>query len=131
MCEIFSDRSDSTGLIVLNKLNYSTKVELLKRFCDDIQASTNRKLIGYDQLLEKLRESGRLRNMVVHANWESTDDEGYTYTRLKISKDGMLQEYVQFTEESMEKITELILRTQNQLFDTWESKNDTSNQQVK
>ena len=104
---------------------------MLKRFCDDIQASTNRKLIGYDQLLEKLRESGRLRNMVVHANWESTDDEGYTYTRLKISKDGMLQEYVQFTEESMEKITELILRTQNQLFDTWESKNDTSNQQVK
>ena len=32
LCEHFTDRTDSPGLIVLNKLNYSAKVDLLKRF---------------------------------------------------------------------------------------------------
>lgn len=37
LCENFTDRTDSLGLIVLNKLNYSSKVDLFKRFCDDFQ----------------------------------------------------------------------------------------------
>lgn len=124
LCENFTDRTDSTGLIVLNKMNYSAKVDLLKRFCDDFQVGVNRQLDGYDQLINDLKESGRLRNLVVHANWESTDDEGYTYVRLKMSKKGMHQEYVQFTEESLQKIVELIIKTRFALHDFWEHRND-------
>ena len=102
LCENFTDRSDSTGLIVLNKMNYSAKVDLLKRFSDDFQVGLDRQLEGYEQLINDLNESGRLRNLVVHANWESTDHEGYTYVRLKMSKSGMQQEYIQFTEESLQ-----------------------------
>ena len=61
LCENFTDRTDSTGLIVLNKMNYSTKVDLLKRFCDDFQIELNRQLNGYEQLINDLNESGRLR----------------------------------------------------------------------
>ena len=124
LCENFTDRTDSTGLIVLNKMNYSSKVELFKRFCDDFQVSLNTQLKGYDVLINDLKESGRLRNLVVHANWESTDEEGYTYVRLKLSKHGMQQEYAQFSEESLQKIIELIIKTRFTLEEFWEYQND-------
>ena len=124
LCESFTDRSDSTGLIVLNQMSFSAKVELLKRFCDDLQVGMNRELNGYDQIINNLKESARLRNLVVHANWESTNEEGYTYVRLKMSKKGMQQEYVQFTSESLLKIIELILKTNHELEEFWEHRND-------
>ncbi len=124
LCENFTDRTDSTGLIVLNKMNYSSKVELFKRFCDDFQVGLNRQLTGYEVLINNLKESGRLRNLVVHANWESTDEEGYTYVKLKMSKKGMQQEYVQFTEESLQRIIEIIIKTRFALGKFWEYRND-------
>ena len=124
LCENFTDRSDSTGLIVLNKMNYSAKVDLLKRFSDDFQVGLDRQHEGYEQLINDLNESGRLRNLVVHANWESTDHEGYTYVRLKMSKSGMQQEYIQFTEESLQKIIELVIKTRYNLSEFWEYRND-------
>lgn len=124
LCENFTDRSDSTGLIVLNQMNFSAKVDLLKRFCDDLQVGMNRELNGCSQIINNLKESARLRNLVVHANWESTNEEGYTYVRLKMSKQGMQQEYVQFTAESLHKIIELIIKTKYELYEFWEHRND-------
>lgn len=123
LCENFTDRTDSTGLIVLNKMNFSAKVDLFKRFRDDFHLCTQQSIAGYDQLINDLKESGRLRNLVVHANWEATDEEGYTYIRLKMSKSGMQQEYVQFSKESLEKIIELIIKTQYSLRAYWELRN--------
>ena len=120
LCENFTDRTDSTGLIVLNKLSYSAKVDLFKRFCDDFHLGVGKKLDGYEQLITNLRECGQLRNMVVHANWEATDDAGYTYVKLS----GMHQEYVQFTEESLQKIIELIITTRFDLHELWEERNN-------
>jgi hypothetical protein len=124
LCENFMDRSDSTGLIVLNKMNYAAKVELLKRFCDDFHTCQPKPIEGYDELINNLKESGRLRNLVVHANWEATDEEGYTYVRLKMSKSGMHQEYMQFSKESLEKVIELIIKTTSGLSAYWEAHND-------
>lgn len=124
LCENFTDRSDSTGLIVLNQMNFSAKVELLRRFCDDLQVGMNLELPGYNQIINNLKESARLRNLVVHANWESTDEEGYTYVRLKMSRKGMQQEYVQFTEESLHKIIELIVNTTSELHEFWEHRSE-------
>ncbi|MEJ2046198.1 MAG: hypothetical protein P8X74_20300 [Reinekea sp.] len=124
LCENFTDRTDSPGLIVLNKLNYSSKVDLLKRFCDDLQISIGKSLNGYDQIITNLNECGRLRNLVVHANWDSTDEKGYTFTKIKLSKQGMKQEYIQFTEDSMNKIIDLIIETRTALYEFWEHRND-------
>jgi hypothetical protein len=124
LCENFTDRTDATGLIVLNKMTFSSKVELFKRFSDDFQVGLDRTLDGYEQLINNLNESSKMRNLVVHANWESTDCEGYTYVRLKMSKTGMKQEYIQFSEESLQKIIELIIRTRFELEEFWESRND-------
>lgn len=124
LCENFTDRTDATGLIVLNKMNYSSKVDLLQRFCDDFQIGMSSRLNGYDKLLADLRECARLRNLVVHANWESTDEDGFTYVRLRMSKKGMQQEYVQFAEESLQKIFELIIQTRSDLYEFWEHRNN-------
>lgn len=124
LCENFTDRTDSTGLIVLNKMGFSAKIDLLKRFCDDFQFSLDKKLEGYEKLINDLKESARLRNLVAHANWQSTNEDGYAFVRLKMSKKGMQQEYVQFTEESLQKIIELIHSTRSNLYDFWEHRNN-------
>ncbi|WP_336702645.1 hypothetical protein [Chryseobacterium indologenes] len=123
ICEIFTDRSDSTGLIVLHKMAYATKVDLFKRFSDDLHFGSDIKIEGYQKLIANLRESGRLRNLVVHADWENTDDDGYTYVNLKISSNGMEQEYIQFSEDSLKEIIDLIITTRHQLLEYWEKRN--------
>jgi hypothetical protein len=124
ICEIFTDRTDSTGLIVLHKMNYSTKVDLFKRFSDDFHSACDIKIEGYENLITNLKESGRLRNLVVHADWENTDDDGYTYVNLRISTNGMEQEYLQFSEDSLTEIIELIIKTRKQLGEYWEKRNE-------
>jgi hypothetical protein len=122
LCEIFTDRTDSVGLIVLHKMNYSSKVDLFKRFSDDFHYGMGANIEGYDELIRELKEAGRLRNLVVHADWENTDDDGYTYVDLKITKSGMTQEYAQFSEDSLRKILEVIFGAHKRLSAYWESR---------
>lgn len=124
LCEIFTDRTDSTGLIVLNTMNFSSKIELFKKFSDDFHLSFGKIINDYDALINNLKESARLRNLVVHANWESTNEEGYTYIRLKMSKEGMLQEYIQFSEKSLMDIIELIITTRVKLDEYWQERSE-------
>lgn len=62
--------------------------------------------------------------MVVHANWDETDEEGYAFVHLKSTRSGINQDYAQFTYESLVKIEELILTTRTQIYDLWEHRND-------
>jgi len=124
ICQMFTDRTDSTGLIVLHKMTYSTKVDLFKRFSDDFHLAIEKEIEGYTDLIIDLKESGRLRNLVVHADWENTDNDGYTYVNFKISKNGMEQEYIQFTENSLKEIIDLILKTEGNLYKYWDNRNE-------
>lgn len=104
ICQWLNNRTDTFGLIVLHKLNFSSKVELLKRFCITYENDCNIKLPTFKKLIENLHKAGRLRNAVVHAEWENTDFEGYTHVNIKFNRDGFKQEYIQFTEDSLKLI---------------------------
>lgn len=126
ICHIFSDRSEDRGLTVIYKMTYSSKIDLFKRLSDDLHSDQH--LMNdhcnelYENLLKNLRECGRLRNLVVHADWESTDKDQYTYVNLRISKDGKSQEYIQFSEESLSEIIELIWKTRIGVSEYWEER---------
>ena len=75
-------------------------------------------------MLSNLKECGRLRNQVVHADWENTDNEVYTYVNHKISKNGIHQEYVQFSERSLTEIILFIMETRDNLYKYWDERND-------
>ncbi len=122
LCETVSDRTDSPGLIIIQKLSYSAKVDLFKRFCDDFHSSCAVVIEGFDELIKSLNDVGKLRNLVVHADWENTDHEGYTFVRLKTSAKGMEQEYVQFSSESLEKLIQEISDARDKLSSYWESR---------
>lgn len=124
ICQMFTDRTDATGLIVLHKMNYSTKVDLFKRFSDDFHLCCDNKIEEFENLISNLKETGRLRNLVVHADWENTDDDGYTYVNLRISTIGMEQEYLQFSENSLKEIIELIFTSRQQLGNYWDKRNE-------
>jgi len=124
LCERFTDRTDQLGLIVINKLNYASKIDLFKRLSDDILLTSGVKIVEYIKLINNLKECGRLRNIVVHADWENTDEKGYTFLNVKINQEGTIQEYIQFTLESLNKIYELIVTTAFELDDVCERIND-------
>lgn len=120
ICEDICDRTDAPGLIVIQKLMYAAKVDLFKRFSDDFHGSFDSAPVDFNELIGELIDVGKLRNMVVHADWSSTDEEGYTFVRLKTSSNGMLQEYVQFSVESLEKLIERLIKANRRLSDYWE-----------
>lgn len=124
LCETVTDRTDIPGLIIIQKLSYGAKVDLFKRFCDDFHLSGSGVIDGFEKLIADLTEVGKLRNLVVHADWENTDHDGYTYVRLKTTAKGMEQEYVQLSAESLEKLADRIITIRNDLYEYWERRNE-------
>lgn len=120
ICEIISDRTDAPGLIVIQKLMFNAKLDLFKRFAEDFHQCTASDPPNFANLIHELSEVARLRNLVVHADWNSTDEEGYTFVRLKGPKHGMLQEYLQFSVESLGKLMDRIIAANQLLSDYWE-----------
>lgn len=103
ICEIISDRSDESGLIILQGMHYSGKVDLLKRLSDAFH-SCGTEPPAYRGLVESLLEVGKLRNIVVHADWQNTDEEGFTFARVRMSDKILQQEYVQLSAAALEKL---------------------------
>jgi len=115
LCKTISDRSDQKGLLVLHNMMYATKVDLFQRFNSDFQRTFGWDIPGYHDLIACLKECGNLRNRVVHANWQYTDDDGFTQVRIRMSKDGLEHELWQFSIESMLEIIEKINQTRDAL----------------
>lgn len=82
ICEAVSDRSDALGLLVIHGMQYGPKVEMLKRLCDDFHGCEGLDSTVYPGLIEKLRGVGKLRNLVVHADWSSTDADPFAREHL-------------------------------------------------
>lgn len=104
LCEMISDRSDQKGLLVLHSMMYSTKVDLYRKFNDDFIRVFDWNIPSYKELISALKECGVLRNKVVHANWEYTDDQGYTQVKYKVGSEGLEHELCKFSEDSLKKI---------------------------
>jgi hypothetical protein len=118
ICELFIDDMDWLGLQVIYKRNYADKVDLFKRLLIEEQNCLGKMSI-FEKLISNLTEAGKLRNMVVHADWESAHDDGYTLCKLIINTKGIHHEYVQFTPESLESILNLINET-CEMFDQYD-----------
>lgn len=95
---------------------------MFSRFQEYLQVAIDRTLPKYKGLVQELKEIASLRNQVVHADWENTDEEGYTYVRLHFSKGDMLQEYVQFSAESLVKLLDRILKASVWLSEYWDER---------
>ena len=99
---------------------FNAKVDLFKRFSDDFHQCFDSEAPNFGELILELGEIARLRNLVVHADWNSRDEDGYTFVRLKGTKEGMFQEHVQFSVESLEKLMDRLIATNHLLSDYWE-----------
>jgi septin family protein len=115
ICENISDRTDHKGLLVLHTMMYATKVELYERFRSEELRLCSLDIPSFKALMSCLKECGTLRNRVVHANWQYTDNEGYTHVRFKMGKQGLEHELIQFSVESLEQIIEKIIEARNSI----------------
>jgi hypothetical protein len=50
------------------------------------QAHTEAKMEGFDKLIEDLRKSSGIRNMICHARWLAPDEQGYSRPRFMTTK---------------------------------------------
>ena len=119
ICGIFFDDDDSLGLQVIYNRTYAQKVELFDRLISERQRIIGKEIPIFPQLVDNLKTIGNLRNIVVHADWESIRCDDYILSKLKIYKDGLQHEYVQFSPESLNKIIEKIDET-IEMFCTYE-----------
>ena len=118
ICDLFFDDSHALGLQAIYKRTYADKVDLFKRLIIDIQTGTDKTMPVFEELIASLIAVGQLRNMVIHADWQSAHDDGYTLCKVKMSASGLQQEYVQFTVRSLKKILSLTNKT-HRLFDKY------------
>lgn len=124
ICERISDRSDEPGAVVIYKLSYSGKVDLLYRMVRSMELAIGKELQSFKRLIEDLKKCGTLRNAVVHADWDHVNEKGYTYVKLDFNKDGMKQHYWQFTPESLLDIIKFIRETYLSFDDFYDEKQE-------
>jgi len=123
ICELLFDRADTIGLQVIYKRSYAEKVDLFKRFLIEQQTCLDKKMPIFEELIKNLTKTGKLRNQVLHADWESAHDDGYTLCKLKINAKGIQHEYIQFTPDSLNNILELINKT-CEMFDRYDEERE-------
>lgn len=123
ICQILNHNNDAKGLIITRNLTYSTKVDLLDRYSLFTQQTLQKHIETHKTFIDDLKESGRLRNMVIHAEWETADKEGYACVRLRTTRNGLIQEFVQLNYESLLNVRNKIIETFN-YFDHYEEMYD-------
>lgn len=116
---LISERSDSKGVLITQNMNYSAKVDLFSRYSSYIQNILEKEISIHSKMIQDLKECGRLRNMVVHAEWNSVDLDGYAFIKFHYKQNDIIQEFVQLDENSLIKIRNLIIETHN-LFDDYD-----------
>ena len=117
--DLISDSAHDKGILITQNLNYSAKVDLFNRYSEHIQHISNKEIKLHEKLIFDLKECGRLRNVVVHAEWNSVDLDCYAFVKFRFKKNDIIQEFVQLNEDSLIKIRNLIIDTHNS-FDEYE-----------
>ena len=123
ICKIINHNSDAKGLIITHNMTYAAKVDLLDRYLTYTLQVFDKPIVTHKKFIDELKESGRLRNMVVHAEWDTIDKEGYTCVKLRPTKNGLSQEFVQLDYDSIVDVRNKIIETYN-FFDEYEEQYD-------
>lgn len=119
LCQIINYSSDAKGLIITHGMSYAVKVDLFDRYSSYTQNVMNKPIERHKKFIDDLKESGRLRNMVVHAEWDTSDKEGYSFVKLRTIQKDLIQEFAQLDYDSVIDIRNKIIDTHN-YFDEYE-----------
>ncbi len=120
ICMLINSRTDAMGAIVIHKMNFSAKVDLFYRLVRSMELDVEKELPSFPSFIENLKKCATYRNAVVHAEWDSLEGDGYTYVKMSFAKDGLQQQYWQFTPDSLMKINDFIDQT-GEGFDTFDN----------
>ncbi len=119
ICMRINDRTDEPGAIIIHKMSFSSKVDLFNNLNISIQNASGKTMPSFKKLITNLKMSAKLRNAVVHAEWENMSEKGFTYVKMSCDKNGVRQHYWQFTPESLESAIDFIHQTY-MMFDPYE-----------
>ncbi len=112
ICEFISSRSHHIWAAVIYKMHFTAKVDLFYRLRREMELGIGWEIPILKSLVEDMKKCAILRNAVIHAEWENTDEENFTFINLNFnSENWMHQQYEQFTPETLEKIDDFINET--------------------
>lgn len=119
VCLLINDRADEKGAIIIHNMSFSAKIDLFYRLVRSMELTVEKELPSFPSFIENLKKCATYRNAVVHAEWDSLEEDGYTYVKMSFTKDGLQQQYWQFTPDSLIKINDFIDQT-GEGFDTFD-----------
>lgn len=119
ICQILNYSSDAKGLIITHGMTYSGKVDLFDRYSRYTQEVFKKPIESHKKFIDDLKESGRLRNMVVHAEWDTIDKECYAVIKIRNIRNDLVQEFAQLDYDSLIDVRNKIIETYN-YFDDYE-----------
>ncbi len=120
ICSLINDRTDEPGAIVIHRMSFSAKIELFNNLGRSLEMACEATIPIFKILIGRLKKCATLRNAIVHAEWENMNEKGYTYVKMICNKNGVQQQYWQYTPESLEEIIEFIQETYS-MFDQYEN----------
>lgn len=104
ICSWFIDDYDPLGLVIICGITYGAKVHLLERLIKHDLHMMGKKEKWFNELFQKLQNAARLRNVVVHADWHSSEENGNTPSSVKVKDGTVQQEFFNFTQRSLKTI---------------------------
>ncbi|MDR0683222.1 MAG: hypothetical protein LBG15_15490 [Dysgonamonadaceae bacterium] len=108
VCMLINDRADKKGAIIIHKMSFLAKVDLFYKLVKSMKFVVEKDLPSFPCFIENLKKCAIYRNAVIHAEWNSMKEDGYTYVKMSFEKNGLQQQYWQFTPESLIKINNFI-----------------------
>ena len=104
--------------VVTHQMSYNQKVCTLMKMLWEYERfdATDTTKKEMKALKDRLRRAGRLRNIVVHANYDESTQEGFLMTRVRVSRDnGAEFEYAKMEPDSVREAAEEIVELTNDL----------------
>jgi len=120
LAEILHNSSHELGYVIIEKLTIHNKIELFhKLYLRIVSFQNDEGKNALAHVKETFNDLNKFRNMIVHANWVTLDEDAYVRTKIKLdSEDGYVKfRMVKITPELIqERCKEKIIRNASSFF---------------
>lgn len=126
IAELINNRTHDQGYLVIKNLTYSQKVDLLSSlskpmvFYSDKNKRKKKERLEY--VNKNLKNIGKLRNNIAHANWFSLDEDGYVRVKIKPDTESGLVKFerVKISEDTIKNGIKDMEKLMKKLSGLWE-----------
>jgi len=116
---IINDRSDDFGFRVTMDMSFMQKIELYNRFFKTYLVAFDKKddFTKLKTIIDRLKSSARIRNIVAHAKWMSLDEDGFVRSKVSLDDEAYIEfKYYKLTPKVLYNLERKIRKLDNDFY---------------